>query len=243
MKKKLFLLCLIFHVKQIVTAQSIFVSYGTIFTKSKAESPIINSNEDFGNSSFPFQIGFEYLIPKSKLSIHADYFRYTGFSNILFNQDYVPNFPYFIVNGYGFKGSTIRRADFELKYLLTKTNKVFFLNPGLGLGIQKSVSKGYELFYTPVLGPDYIETAPMAAEVYNTTQLIPVGSMDIGFRFFKRIELGLYAQAALGHKPYQRQTFKYTYKGTPQPDAVYIADGTSVYVALKLGYRFAKLIK
>lgn len=226
-----------------INAQTVFVSYGTIFTKSKAESPTINAKEDFSNSSFPFQFGLGYLIPKSKLSIQADYFRYTGFSNMLFDQDYMPNFPYFIVNGYGFKGSTIRRADFELKYMLTKANKAFFLNPGLGFGIQKSVSNGFELFYTPVLGPDYVETAPMAAEVYHTTQIITVGSMDIGVRFFKRIELGLYAQAALGHKPYQRQNFKYTYKGIPQPDAVYIADGTSVYVALKLGYRFAKLIK
>ena len=227
-----------------IKAQSFFVSYGTIFTKSKAEKPIINAKEDFSNSSFPFEFGVEYFIPKSKFSIQADYLRYTGFTNILMNQPpYVPNFPYFIVNGYGFKGSIIKRFDFELKYSITKPNKWYFLKTGIGLGIQKSKSNGYELFYTPVLGPDYIETAPMAAEVYSTTQITPLGSVDIGLRFFKRIELGLYAQGAWGYKPYQRQTFKYAYKGEPQPDAVYVADGTSIYAGFRLAYRFAKFIK
>ncbi len=241
--KRLLFICFVFQANAILTAQSVFISFGTIFTKSKAEHSVINSKEDFSNSSYPFQFGFEYYIPKSKFSLQADYIRYTGFSNILFDQEYVPNYPYFIVNGYGFKGSKIQRVDFEAKYLLTKKDKIFFLKSGIGLGLQKSNSNGYELFYTPVLGPDYIEVAPMEAEAYNTFQFVPVGSIDIGFRLFKKFEIGISAQGALGHKPYQRQIFQYTYKGTIQPDAVYIADGTSVYVALKLGYKFVKLIK
>lgn len=234
---------MITHLSTSIQAQSFHVSFGTIFTKSKAETPIINAKEDFSNSSFPFAFGGAYFIPKSKLSIQANYLKYTGFSNILMNQPYIPDFPYFIVNGYGFKGSIIRRLDFEAKYTITKPNKCFFLKSGVGFGIQNSKSNGYELFYTPVLGPDYIETAPMTADVYSTTQIMPVGSIDIGFRFFKRIELGLSAQGTWGYKAYQRQTFKYTYKGISQPDAVYVADGTSVYVAFKLAYRFAKLIQ
>ena len=242
--KYFFLFSLVFNILNTnLKCQTLHCSFGTIFAKSKAEAPIVNAKEDFSNSAYPFEFGIEYYIPKHKFSLNCNYIKYAGYTTILLNQKYDPNFPFFIAESDGFNGTTVKRVDIELRYLLTRAKSPFFLKGGIGIGFQNAKANGFEILYVPILGPDYIETAPMEAVVMENKQIVPIGSLDIGVRFFKRIEIGLFAQGAIGHKPFQRQTFKYKYKGTSQPDAVYVADGTSVYIALKVGYRFYKFIK
>jgi hypothetical protein len=243
MKKYLLIIILFLDADINLLGQSISISFGTVYQKSKAEVPVINAKRDFSNYDYPFQLGVEYYIPKTKLAINATYFGYSGFTNMLLDEPYDPNFPFFHADGHGFNGTNIKRFSVEVKYSIPKVNNSFILRTGLGLGLQTSKSNGFELLNVPILGPNNVETAPLEANVYNTIQILPVGSIEIGYRFFKRVELSLYAQGAIGHKPYQKLTLKYTYKGTPRPDAISISDGTSIYLALKLGYRFHDLMK
>lgn len=245
-KNYLLLLLLLLLKANKSNAQAIFLSFGPIFTKSKAISPIINAKEDFSNTDYTFGISFEYFL-KHKLSLLAAYSEYGGYTYILFEKG---GYKYNVddegyVIGKGYSGAKLSRYDFQMAYNVMNKHRKFYLKPSIGIGLQFSKTDGVEIYNTlaPLKGPYYFETEPIMAEVFNTTQITPTFGLKTGFVFWKRLDIGLAIQGVYAAKPYQKMILKYNYKGIPQPDAIYSSSGTGLFYSIGIGYRFAKYIK
>ena len=238
-------LILFFNIKSI--SQSVNLGFGPIFTKTNAQSLIVNTKEDFSNTSYIFNFTYEHFLPYKRLSIASTYSEYKGCTYMLFELGGYKDPSGIDVIGTGFCGGTkIHRLDFTMNYNLISMKRRLYLKPSLGLGLQKTkVFDDVEPYNTlrPINGPNYFEIEPYTVTRYNTLQLVPLFGIKTGWLFWKRIEIGLGIQGVLGFKPYQKMQLKYNYKGIPQPTAEYSANGTGVLASLSLGYRFAKLIK
>ncbi len=226
----------------IVSAQSISIGYGPVFTHTNQKVKMVNSEEDFQNTDYQFSIKYEHFIKNSKLSVLGSYSSFDGHTWIKFREGSVIAPDGFPVIGDGFSGTTLHRFDFGISYNLIPEKFKFYLKPLILFGIQKSIPKDVEIYSElfKVDGPEYFELEPISAEQFNTTQIVPSIGFKTGVVLWKRIELGLTVQGVLGFKSYQNMYFKYSYKGVPQETAIFEANGTGVYTALSIGYRFVK---
>jgi hypothetical protein len=238
-------LILFFNIKSI--SQSVNIGFGPIFTKTNSQSLIVNTKEDFSNTSYIFNFTYEHFLPHKNFSIASTYFEYKGCTYMLFELGGYKDPSGIDVIGKGFCGGTkISRLDFTMNYNLIPKKRKFYLKPSLGIGLQKSkVFDDVEPYNTliPINGPDYFEVEPYTATKYNTLQLVPLFGIKMGWLFWERIDIGFAIQGFLGFKAYQTMQLKYSYKGVLQPTAEYSANGTGYFWTLSLGYRFAKLIK
>jgi hypothetical protein len=224
-----------------MSGQALHISYGPIFTKSKAISPIINANEDFSNTTAVKAISYEHF-SKKNISFIGTYNYFRGSTYINFAIGGYKDFGGSDIGGEGWYGTNIYRFDLLVAYKLTKLKRYYF-KPFGGIGLQASRSRGIGIFQNLVNGPDYIGIEPTEAEPYNTFQITPTGGIKTGFVFWKRLDIGLQVQGVYGYKPYQKLTLKYKYKGIVQPNAIYASDGTGLFYTFSIGYRFARFIK
>lgn len=231
--------CLIF-ICNIVSAQSISIGYGPIFTHTNQKVKMVNSEEDFQNTDYQLVISYEHFLKNSKYSVFGTFSKFDGHTWIKFREGSVIAPDGFPVIGDGFSGTTLHRFDFGISYNLISEKYMFYLKPLILFGIQKSIPKDVEIYSElfKVDGPEYFELEPISAEQFNTTQIVPSIGFKTGIVLWKRIELGLTVQGVLGFKSYQNMYFKYSYKGEPQETAVFEAKGTGIYTALSIGYSF-----
>jgi hypothetical protein len=249
MSKRNILTLIIFFLHALVLktelkGQSISIGAGPIFTHTNAITPVVNGKEDFQNTAFATQFGYKHYMKRH--SIHLIYSKYVGCSTIRFEDggwigtDGAP------VLGYGFCGGVeLRRFDIGTSYNLINLNRQFYMNPSFSLGIQRSRLTGVTFWEDgePVNGPYYFELEPMQAIPMKTIQVAPIIGLNLGFVFWKRLDIGLNVQGVYAFKPYQKMYLKYQYKGVVQPEAEYESTGTGVFVTIGIGYRFAKFIK
>lgn len=144
---------------------------------------------------------------------------------------------------FGWNGTNVQRIDLGLGYNIFSTSK-FIVQPSIGLGIQKSISKDVGIIGGDIsegIKPDNFELLKdIEAFAYSNTQLVPVLGLKFGYAFWGRFELFFDIQQVFGHKTIQELRMSYTYKGVEQPEAISYSDGTGRFYALGLGYRFVK---
>lgn len=225
-----------------VCAQSISIGYGPIFTHTNQKVKMVNSEEDFQNTDYQLVFSYEHLLKNSKCSIFGTFSKFNGYTWIKFREGSLIAPDGFPTLGVGFSGINITKFEFGSFYNCFRLNKWSFFKPFVSLGIQRSNKNEWEFWadLEPITGPEYVELEPILVESNNTTQIVPSLGFKTGFVLWKRIELGLTVQGVLGFKSYQNLYFKYSYKGVPQETAVFEANGTGIYTALSIGYRFVK---
>lgn len=232
--------CLVFFCN-IVCAQSISVGYGPIFTHTNQKIKMVNSEEDFQNTDYQFSINYEHFIKNSRFSILGSYTSFDGHTWIKFREGSVIAPDGFPTLGVGYSGVDINKVDLGVSYNLFQNLGKISFKPFFTFGIQISKSDGSEYgAFERQNGPEYIELEPISAQTFNNSQIVPSLGFKTGIVLWKRIELGLTVQGVLGFKSYQNMYFKYSYKGVPQETAVFEANGTGIYTALSIGYKFVK---
>lgn len=226
----------------IAKGQTFSIGSGSIFTHTNQKVKMVNSEEDFQNTDYQFTINYEHQINDTRYSVFGAYSQFDGHTLIKFREGSVITPGGFPTLGVGYSGTTLHRLDFGIAYNLIPSKYSFYFKPLLLIGIQKSIRKDVEIYSElfKVDGPEYFELEPISAEQFNTTQIVPSIGIKTGVLLWKRIELGLTVQGVLGFNSYQNMYFKYSYKGVPQETAVFEANGTGVYTALSIGYRFVK---
>lgn len=228
-----------------VNAQLITASLVQVYTHTNAVVPVVNGGDDFENTSQTFALSYEHFLRSSKYSLFTSYSKYDGCTFIYFEPGgWIAGGGNSLAKGacYGVK---LHRFDLGFSYLLTKKNKRFYFKPLFAIGVQLSRRTGWEYGIPglPINGPKYYELEPMEAVFMNTNQIVPSLGFRTGFVFWKRLDLGFGVQGVYAFKPYQKMYLKYHYNGVVQPTAEYESTGTGLFVALGIGYRFAKLIK
>lgn len=237
-----------FYMLQIANlkSQSIHFSFGPVFTKTDAVTPIVNGKEDFENTDYMFEFSYRHYFRK-KYFVNASFHQFKGCTFILFEEGGYVSDCTGITLAKGFcDGVKINRFNMDVSRLLSNQEKKFYFSLNLGLGIQISKITGIEYWRydgCPINGPNYFEKEPPIAEPRNTTQIVPSLGFRTGFVFWKRLDIGLSFQGVYAFKPYQKMYLDYNYKGIDQPRAEYESTGTGLFVTLGVGYRFAKLIK
>jgi hypothetical protein len=226
----------------IANTQSISIGYGPIFTHTNQKVKMVNSEEDFQNTDYQFSINYEHFIKNSKFSVLGSYSSFDGHTWIKFREGSVIAPDGFPTLGVGYSGTSLIRIDFGIACNLISSKYSFFLKPLLLIGLQKSTQKEVDIYSEifEIYGPEYVQNELVSAEQFNTTQIVPSLGFKTGVVLWKRIELGLTVQGVLGFKSFQNMYFKYSYKGVPQETAVFEANGTGIYTALSIGYRFVK---
>jgi hypothetical protein len=244
--KKIVALAYLFLTISIINGQSITASYLQIYSKPKAVTPVINAGKGPDGTDNSFSFSYEHFIKGKKYSVVSSYSKFNGCTLIYFGEggwigrDGTP------ISAYGFcYGVKVHRFDIGVSYNLMHKKRKFYFKPFIFLGLQKSKLTGVSFWGDgePVNGPDYFELEPMRAEPMNTTQIVPSSGFRTGFVFWKRLDIGLSVQGVYAFKPYQKMYLRYQYKGVVQPMAEYESTGTGLFVALGIGYRFAKWIK
>jgi len=227
----------------IANSQSISIGYGTIHTHTNQKVKMVSSEEAFQHTDEQFTITYEHQIKNTRFSIFGAYSAFDGHTWIKFREGSVIAFGGFPILGVGFSGVNITKYEIGGSYSCFNLNKSIFLRPFFSLGIQLSHKNEWEFWndIQPINGPDYQELQPILIDSYNTTQIVPALGIKTGVMLWKRIELGLTVQGVLGFKSFQNMYFKYSYNGIPQETAVFEANGTGIYTALSIGYRFVKV--
>ncbi len=235
----LFLLIIDCHLSK---AQSISFGLGPIFTLTNQKVKMVNSTEDFQNTDSQLAINYEHFIKNSKFSLLSEFSNFDGHTWIQFREGSVTTPEGFPVIGDGYSGTTLYRVNFGIGYNLMSLKSKFFFKPIFLIGIQKSMKKDVEIYSAlfKIDGPEYFELEPITTEQFNTTQIIPSLGFRTGILLWNRIELGFTFQGVYGNKSYQNMYFKYAYKGVPQETAIFEANGTGIFTALSIGYRFDK---
>lgn len=226
------------------SGQSLQVSFGPAFTRTRAVTPVVNGKSDFSNTDYVFTFSYEHFFKKPAICVFGAFTRFDGYTFILFEPG---GFVYYgnEIGGTGFSGVTVSRFDAGVGYPLVSGKRKFFFSPFVAGGLQVSKKTGVEIYseLLPVSGPNYVELEPISADPRPSTQLTPSLGFRTGFVFWKRLTIGLTMQGVLGFKPYQKMYLVYEYKGVEQPVAEYEADGTGLFATFGIGYRFAKWIK
>lgn len=144
---------------------------------------------------------------------------------------------------FGWNGTNVQRLDLSFTYNVFEKSK-FILEPNIGLGLQKSISKDVGIIGNDIsegIKPENFELLKdIEAFAYSNTQIVPVIGLKFGYAFWGRLELFMDIQQVFGHKIIQELRMSYTYKGIEQPQAISYSDGTGRFYALGIGYRFVK---
>lgn len=219
--------------------QAITIGYGPIFTHTNQKVKMINSEEDFQNTDYQVTINYEHYFKNSNFSVLGSYSTFDGHTWIKFREGSVIAPDGFPTLGVGYSGVNINRFDLSLSYNLLHNHSIIYFKPFFTIGIQISKSDGSEYgAFERQNGPEYIELEPISAQTFNNSQIVPSLGFKTGVVLWKRIEIGLTIQGVLGFKSYQNMYFKYSYKGVLQETAVFEANGTGIYTAFSIGYRF-----
>lgn len=240
-KTNVLLLCL--AIFSTAYAQSIFVSFGPVFTSTKQVVPIVNGKKYYSNTDYMFAISYEHFL-NNHISLMGSFCKFDGYTFIFFEKGGFISYGNEI-GGTGFTGVKVSRSDIGITYRLTNVKKRFYLSPFVAMGMQISRKTGVEIYSTliSINGPNYFELEPISADPFNTIQVVPSLGFRTGFVLWKRFDIGLSFQGVYAFKPYQRMYLKYQYKGVVQPTGEFEATGTGLFVTLGVGYRFAKFIK
>lgn len=224
-------------------SQALSLGFGPVFTHTNQRVKMVNSKEDFMNTSAQWMISYEHTLRKQQgLSVSVTASAYEGATWMRFSEGSYIGSDGFPTLGRGFSGVSITRIDFVFHYNILVKSRIVYLKPNIGLGIQFSKDLGYEFGnFEQINGPDYFQLAPIVAEAYNTVQVVPILGFKTGVVIRRRIEVGLNVQGVYGFKSYQDMFFDYSYKGEAQETAIFESKGTGVFAALSIGYRFKKL--
>ncbi|HMT53923.1 MAG TPA: hypothetical protein PKD16_14125 [Saprospiraceae bacterium] len=241
MKFQIFTFFIVFFYN-IVNAQSISIGFGPVFTHTNQKVKLVNSQEDFQNTDYQFVINYEHFLKNTRYSFFGTFSKFDGYTWIKFREGSVIAPDGFPTLGVGFSGVNITKFELGGVYNCFDLKKWYFFKPFISLGLQFSNINEWEFWadLEPIDGPEYVELEPVLIESNKTTQIVPSIGLKTGVVLWNRIELGLTVQGVLGFKSYQNMYFKYSYKGVPQETAVFEANGTGIYTALSIGYRFAK---
>jgi hypothetical protein len=225
-------------------SQTLSFGYGPIFTHTNQKVKMVNSEEDFQNTDNQFVFSYEHNLKNTRYSVFGTYSKFDGHTWIKFREGSVIAPDGFPTLGVGYSGVKINKFDVGWCFNFLKSNKIFFVKSLLSLGLQISKTDGSEYgAFEMQNGPEYVELEPISARTFNSSQFVPSFGIKTGVLLWSHIELGLTFQGVLGHKSYQNMYFKYSYKGVPQETAVFEANGTGIYTALSIGYRFVKKVK
>ena len=225
-----------------VFSQTLSVGFGPVFTHTNQRVRMVNSKEDFMNTSAQWMLAYEHQLKRPEnLSVSIMASKYEGATWMRFSEGSYIGSDGFPTLGRGFSGVAITRIDFVFYHNLIAKNRIVFFKPNIGLGVQFSKDLGYEFGnFEWINGPDYFQLAPIVAEAYNTVQVVPILGFKTGVVIWRRIEVGLNVQGVYGFKSYQDMFFDYSYKGDIQETAIFESKGTGVFAALSIGYRFKK---
>jgi hypothetical protein len=225
-----------------VFSQTLSMGFGPVFTHTNQRVRMVNSKEDFMNTSAQWMLAYEHQLksPES-LSVSIMASKYEGATWMRFSEGSYIGSDGFPTLGVGFSGVNITRIDLQVIYNLFKAKQRFYVKPSIGLGVQVSKDLDYDFYnLEQINGPDYFQLAPIVAEAYNTVQVVPILGFKTGVVIWRRIEVGLNVQGVYGFKSYQDMFFDYSYRGEIQETAVFESKGTGVFAALSIGYRFKK---
>jgi hypothetical protein len=237
--KKYFILFFIFFKIGYSFTQSISTTFGVTYTKDKAVVPIINQNNlPTGNDWYFIGLNYEHFT-SSKFSYHLQYTNYQDVTYITPDTAGYHDGSGYPISAVGWPGVKVHRLDFGAGYNIFKNRKII-LQPFITISFQQAFYRGWEYYDSWINGPHYYQTAPMKAEAFNIFQITPGFGLKAGYAFANRYELFLKFNQIYGYRAYQRLTLTYTYKGVPQPNAVYESNGTGYFIALGLGYRIGK---
>jgi hypothetical protein len=225
-----------------VNCQTVSFGFGPIFTHTNQKVKMVHSEEDFQNTDYQLVIGYEHFLKNSKYSVFGSFSKFDGHTWIKFREGSVIAPDGFPTLGVGYSGTSLFRLDFGAAYNLFSSKYSFYLKPLIFIGIQKSTRKDIEIYSEifEIYGPEYVQNELVSAEQFNSTQIVPSIGFKTGAVLWKRIELGLIVQGVLGFKSYQNMYFAYSYRGVPQKTAVFEANGTGIYTAFSVGYKFVK---
>lgn len=236
------LLVLLLSSQTKVSSQSLSIGFGPVFTHTNQRVKMVDSREDFMNTSAQWVLSYEHFMKGSSVSFLVEVSKYEGATWMRFNegsyigQDGLPTL------GRGFSGVIVSRLDFMVSYNLLPSFRKYYIKPFAGFGLQRSRDLNYEFGnFEWISGPDYFQLTPIVAKAYNTLQIVPALGFKTGVAIRHRIDVGLTVRGVYGFKSYQDLFFEYSYKGIPQEMAVFESKGTGVFVALSLGYRFKKV--
>lgn len=217
---------------------------GIAYTHTSQSVRMVNSEDDFSNTTSMPVIKYEQRFGKSRIEALVSYNRFQGFTNIKFPSGGVKDVYNMETNLVGFTGVNVNRFDIGIAYNLFARHKFFYLTPYAAIGLQFSNPTGAEIYSETfrINGPDYQELEYITADSRKTFQAVPSFGFKIGACLGRKIEIGLNFQGVYGFKSYQDMYFKYAYKGVPQEVAVFQSKGTGLFVAFTVGYRFGKAI-
>lgn len=234
--------CLIFITNIILNSQSINIGFGPIYTLTNQSTRMINSTDDFQNTTSQRRITYEQYFKEKKYSIFSSLSKFEGHTWIKFSNGSVLSKDGSPTLGVGYTGVDLYRLDFGLSYNLINKFKKYYFKPQIAIGILKSSSNNQDIYseLIEINGPDYYQLELISAESYNNLQLTPLLGFSTGFLFWKKLDLNFNVQGVIGFKAFQKMFFKYNYKGTPQETAIFEGRGTGIYTTFSVGYRFFK---
>lgn len=223
------------------SAQTLGVGFCAVFTHTRQKVRMINSKDDFQNTAYAFNLSYEQILNK-KSSLQLSYLSYPGDIWMKFREGSIIRYDNQATLGIGFNGATVSNITTNYLYNIIPRSSRCYLKPFLGLTYQFTKPNNWGFYdIEPPHGPDYVQTAPMRTEAFRTFHVLPSLGVNMGFVFWKRLELGLDIQGVYGFKPIQRLYFTYSYKGVPQGTAIFETTGTGIFSTIKVGYRLVKL--
>lgn len=239
-KRILATICIFFIAYIILKCQQFNIAFGPIYTLTNQSTRMVNSCDDFQNTTAQIKMDYEHFFKRSKFSIFSSLSKFEGHTWIKFNKGSVIAKDGFPTLGVGFNGVDLFRFDFGINYNLFNRLKYYYLKPQMGIGIQKSIRNGDEIYSEifEINGPDYHELDLITVQTYNSFQLIPIIGLTTGVLLWNKLDINFNFQGAIGFKAFQKMYFKYSYKGTPQETAIFEGRGTGIYTSIGIGYRF-----
>ncbi len=217
--------------------QIVTIEFGATYFAQKAKSKINSEiiGERGANDDFFYKFQYSQNI-NGRFLIAANYSKYPIYTFFRFYKENAGG-------SFGWNGTNVRRLDLSVCYNIFTLSK-FILQPNIGLGFQKSISKDVGIIGNDIsdgIKPDNFELLKdIEAFAYSNTQIVPVIGLKFGYAFWGRLEMFFDIQQVFGHKTIQELRMSYKYKEVEQPEAISYSDGTGRFYALGLGYRFVK---
>ena len=231
---------LIYITNDKLICQSISIGFGPNYTLTNQSIRMINSTDDFQNTTSQYKINYEQFFRGRKYSIFSSLSKYEGQTWIKFSKGSVVTKDGLPTLGVGYNGVNLYRFDIGISYnLFTKFNK-FYFKPQIAIGFLKSISNGEDIYseLIEINGPDYYQLDFITAETYNIFQILPILGISTGFVLWNKLDINFNLQGAMGFRAFQKMFFKYNYKGVEQPTAIFEGRGTGIFTSICVGYRF-----
>ncbi len=208
---------------------------GDMWYDTKTVSPVKFEIEEWDRTYNEFyQFNYIHFFKKKPFSLLLEGKRFLGFTDFTYQ---IPN-KIGSYKGYGSARTVISRVGIGGVYKLLKKSRRFDLGPYLMLNVEQSKITWHgdnrnavlsRPEFLPYQGTSYIEPI-------ERFQILPQVGINANIRLLWRIFLTANLSYSYGFRPYQKQTFEYSFDGVPQPNASYYSDGTGFFYSFGVGF-------